>query len=376
MPTPLLSREELMERLSLTFRKFGFEGASMAGIAEATGLGKASLYHYFPEGKVQMANAALRWTTGWFEANIFSALKSVHPPRQRIVGMLDRLHRYFESAQLVCLPAILCLTVERELFRDGLECFFTRWTAALSQTLTNSGLARRHRAAAGAGCRRAHFGALTLSPGLRRRPHVPCHGDRAAGPFAGRRRALHLVDHAHAAPPGHAAGTGPPERYGGVILPDIASSGLSDRAAAKASCPVELVRRHFDRSDLGQSRFLHLGKKAAPMAGMAGHPMLGHLEQDGVAVAIDQKRDQTLLLTGAFALAPQAAARSRIIADAPGLQRFRHGVPVHPGQHQNLAGVMLLRDGGDQPVCIEFEGRQRGSGSAHPPVLLYESRPT
>ena len=48
MPQALLSREDLLDRLLLVFRDRGFEGATIAEIARATGLGKASLYHHFP----------------------------------------------------------------------------------------------------------------------------------------------------------------------------------------------------------------------------------------------------------------------------------------------------------------------------------------
>jgi AcrR family transcriptional regulator len=142
MPVPLLSREELLERLSRTFRRYGYEGASMTRIAEASGLGKASLYHYFPEGKSQMARAVVQRTIEWFEANVFGPLESNHPPRQRIIAMLDTLHRYFEGGQLACLPALMAMSDDRALFPELLERFFTRWVSALGQTLTDSGLAR------------------------------------------------------------------------------------------------------------------------------------------------------------------------------------------------------------------------------------------
>ncbi|MCZ6868932.1 MAG: TetR family transcriptional regulator, partial [Gammaproteobacteria bacterium] len=44
MPQALLSREDLLDRLLGVFRDRGFDGATIAEIARATGLGKASLY--------------------------------------------------------------------------------------------------------------------------------------------------------------------------------------------------------------------------------------------------------------------------------------------------------------------------------------------
>lgn len=142
MPTPLLSRGELLIRLQETFRRYGYEGASLTRIAAATGLGKASLYHYFPNGKEQMAMAVIENLRQWFDDNIFGPLLSVHPPRQRIVSMLHTLGRHYETGQCACLPGLLSLTEERALFGEAIADFFSRWVACLSQTLTDSGLAR------------------------------------------------------------------------------------------------------------------------------------------------------------------------------------------------------------------------------------------
>jgi AcrR family transcriptional regulator len=142
MPVSLLSREELLARLCEMFRRYGYEGATMSRIAGATGLGKASLYHHFPQGKAQMAAEALDSVADWYEQSVFRPLESVHPPRQRIVNMLDTLDRYYEGGQKVCLPGLLALSEERTMFEQAIRRFFARWVGCLSQTLIDSGLAR------------------------------------------------------------------------------------------------------------------------------------------------------------------------------------------------------------------------------------------
>lgn len=142
MPTPLLSRGELLERLTETFRRYGYEGASMTLIAQATGLGKASLYHYFPNGKEQMAVAVLDHINSWFENAIFNPLESAHPPRQRITSMLAAIADHYGNGQAACLPGLLALTEDRNMFGETIAQFFARWVACLAQTLTDSGLAR------------------------------------------------------------------------------------------------------------------------------------------------------------------------------------------------------------------------------------------
>jgi len=142
MAAPLLSRDELLNKLGETFRRCGYEGASMSRIAAATGLGKASLYHHFPGGKEQMAAAVLQNTTEWFEQNVFRQLEGVHPPRQRLVVMLDTLGKHYDGGAKACLPGLLALSEERELFGDAIRDFYLRWVVCLTQVCADAGLAR------------------------------------------------------------------------------------------------------------------------------------------------------------------------------------------------------------------------------------------
>ncbi|MEO0971892.1 MAG: helix-turn-helix domain-containing protein, partial [Pseudomonadota bacterium] len=60
MPRPAsINDDDLLDRLSSVFREVGYEEASMALLASASGLKKASLYHRFPGGKEQMAREVL-----------------------------------------------------------------------------------------------------------------------------------------------------------------------------------------------------------------------------------------------------------------------------------------------------------------------------
>src|SRR5436309_2266252 len=57
--TSPVPNEELFDRLARVFRVAGFEGASLGALADGAGLQRASLYHRFPDGKVQMAEAVM-----------------------------------------------------------------------------------------------------------------------------------------------------------------------------------------------------------------------------------------------------------------------------------------------------------------------------
>ncbi|OIQ95884.1 putative HTH-type transcriptional regulator YxaF [mine drainage metagenome] len=142
MPAPHLSRDDLLNRLHETFRRHGYEGASMSRLAAASGLGKASLYHHFPGGKDQMVEAVLEHVRARYEEDLFRPLETVHPPRQRLLSMLRTLAQDYDNGDRNCLPALLALTPERDRFTEAISALFSRWLDCMTQLLIDAGLAR------------------------------------------------------------------------------------------------------------------------------------------------------------------------------------------------------------------------------------------
>lgn len=142
MPPAKLTRRELVKRLADAFRQYGYEGASMTRIALATGMGKASLYHHFPEGKAQMAQAVIDDTREWFEENIFIPLEDTHPPRQRLERMLQRLDGYYKGGRCAGMPLIVSVCEDCHLFADSIGSFYQRWIEVVTGVLVDAGLAR------------------------------------------------------------------------------------------------------------------------------------------------------------------------------------------------------------------------------------------
>lgn len=99
----------------------GIEGASLARISAATGLGKGSLYHFFPGDKEEMAAAVLADIAGWFEANLFAPLEQgadAHcaDAHCAIEATFDAVMAYFCSDRRVCLVGALALSDAGDLF--------------------------------------------------------------------------------------------------------------------------------------------------------------------------------------------------------------------------------------------------------------------
>ncbi|TMV66254.1 helix-turn-helix transcriptional regulator, partial [Thioclava sp. BHET1] len=57
-------RADVVPLLAEVFRDCGYEGTALSKITAATGLGKGSLYNFFPGGKEEMAEAVLAHVDG------------------------------------------------------------------------------------------------------------------------------------------------------------------------------------------------------------------------------------------------------------------------------------------------------------------------
>jgi AcrR family transcriptional regulator len=137
-------RSEVIAQLAEVFRTYGYEGASLTRITQGTGLGKGSLYHLFPGGKDEMAQAVLAHIDLWFELNVFAPLRENAAEAdddypQRIAHMFDACGRYFLSGRKVCLVGAFALDSTRDRFADAVRGYFVRWAEALHAALLRAG---------------------------------------------------------------------------------------------------------------------------------------------------------------------------------------------------------------------------------------------
>jgi AcrR family transcriptional regulator len=140
MPKVVAERADVLPALGEVFREHGFEGASLSVIGERTGLGKGSLYHFFPGGKEEMAAAVLTEIDGWFQAHIFKPLREEADAARAIRHMFEAVEDYFQSGRRICLIGALALNESRDLFARRIHGYFTDWADALERALVRSGL--------------------------------------------------------------------------------------------------------------------------------------------------------------------------------------------------------------------------------------------
>lgn len=134
-----VERADLPQLLAEVFRKHGYEGASLALISEATGLGKGSLYNFFPGGKEEMAAAVLADVDTWFEGDVFLPLREEADAGKAISTMLDAVDAYFRSGRRICLVGAFALDDARSRFAVRIHGYFVRWIEALAAALTRAG---------------------------------------------------------------------------------------------------------------------------------------------------------------------------------------------------------------------------------------------
>lgn len=166
MKTSAGGRAAALPALGELFRERGFEGASLADIGERTGLGKGSLYHFFPGGKEEMAAGVLDEIADWFAEAVYKPLREDEDPRAAIGGMFHAVTDYFRSGLRICLVAAFAIDSVRERFPAPIRDYFSDWIAALASALTRMGHAPAEARALAEETLAAIQGALILARAL------------------------------------------------------------------------------------------------------------------------------------------------------------------------------------------------------------------
>jgi AcrR family transcriptional regulator len=141
MPAPLMTRPEILGRLLDLFRDSGFDGASLSDISDATGLGKSSLYHHFPNGKEEIALQVLAFLEEQLEQALFEPMRAAGTPRKKLDRMLDTIDAFYEGGKKACLLERLCASVDARRFRRPLGRAFSTWIDAVEALGVKSGTA-------------------------------------------------------------------------------------------------------------------------------------------------------------------------------------------------------------------------------------------
>jgi AcrR family transcriptional regulator len=139
MPAAIMPREEVVERLLAVFRDRGYDGASLAELSMATGLGKSSLYHYFPGGKEEMAGAVIAHLNEWLWVHALEPLTQPGAPARRIQRMVEALDECYAGGKNACVLGNMVVGAGRQIFQRELRKSFGAWIDALAKVLADAG---------------------------------------------------------------------------------------------------------------------------------------------------------------------------------------------------------------------------------------------
>lgn len=136
-------KTELLPNILQVFLTRGYDGATLAHLAEATGLSKASLYHHFPGGKQEMAATLVRQAIAELHSNAFVPLQAGTPPESLIV-FIDGFAEYVQHGQSDCILSILgrhdTAHEDSKGIRDEIAAQFSDWHTTLCQAFEGAGL--------------------------------------------------------------------------------------------------------------------------------------------------------------------------------------------------------------------------------------------
>lgn len=128
-----VDQENIDQSLFSLFSEFGYDGASMELMSKATGLKKASLYHRFPKGKMEMAQHVLKIVEQGIQTNIVSILTDEKvKPTVRLKKAIQAIDQFYNGGANNCLLRTLTIGADAAEFKEGVTHCFALLTNAFT----------------------------------------------------------------------------------------------------------------------------------------------------------------------------------------------------------------------------------------------------
>jgi AcrR family transcriptional regulator len=135
-----MTREEIALALFDLFRRSGYDAVSIADISETTGLGKSSLYHHFPGGKPDMAEAVANLAHALMRDRVFDVLRARAPIAKKIAAMNAFVSEMYEGGGAPCLISSLMISPNAgPAAIDAVRGIMSEWIDALTEALRAEG---------------------------------------------------------------------------------------------------------------------------------------------------------------------------------------------------------------------------------------------
>lgn len=163
MPEASTRRTALTSQLGQVFRERGYAGATLTQLANAAGIGKASLYHHFPGGKAEMLEVLLRDAMTEAQSRAFARLAGGGTPGERLQRFLDGYADYLRHGNGPCLLGVLALGSARGPYGERLAGQMRDWQAMLVRLFEEAGHKPKRAARSAAEVLDALYGAQLMA---------------------------------------------------------------------------------------------------------------------------------------------------------------------------------------------------------------------
>lgn len=156
----IYSRSDLLPTIADVIRRSGYDGTTVSELASVVGLGKATLYHHFPGGKAEIAEALARHAIAELDSRVGPQLRSGAPWHERLAAFVDGFADYVDNGRTNCLLAVLMTTGAQDEVDEVVGAQMREWLRAIATAFEESGLGDK------AARRRARELVISLQGGL------------------------------------------------------------------------------------------------------------------------------------------------------------------------------------------------------------------
>jgi TetR/AcrR family transcriptional repressor of lmrAB and yxaGH operons len=136
-PKGTAARARMLDATIGLMRRGGLARAGVNEIVAASGAPKGSVYHFFPDGKRQIAVEALERYTGGVHASMDEALSRAREPRAKIRALFALFERRLEDADFGASCAVGAVTLDLDEALEGLrpaaESAFANWRSLIER---------------------------------------------------------------------------------------------------------------------------------------------------------------------------------------------------------------------------------------------------
>jgi len=138
-----MTKQEIIQVLMKEFRHFGYNALTLSQISKVTGLGKASLYHHFPNGKEEMAIEVLRMANEWIKNELILNLQNEINVDLKFKIILEKLNIFYYGGENYCLLDVMSTGNNSREINKEIELVLARLLSVFEKTAIEAGYTQK-----------------------------------------------------------------------------------------------------------------------------------------------------------------------------------------------------------------------------------------